>query len=261
MERPLKQRLIGAAVLVAVVVLVLPELLSGRREVVTLEPTRDDSGVPLRAHEFALGDTPTAEEQAGAADELQPDPETVPPEAELQAGPDPQAPAQPPAQPQTPPSGIPAVPAQTPVAVAAAAPAATPPAAAAAVSPPAKTPATVPAAAPTKAAAAPPPADKPAPKAAPKPAAAANAAPAAKAPVTLSSWVVQIGSFGTRQKAEELVAKLQRKGFRAFTLPYTSGGRTLHRVRVGPEQSRKTADEIAKRLEADGYQPHVTPQE
>ena len=123
MERPLKQRLIGAAVLVAVVVLVLPELLSGRREVVTLEPTRDDSGVPLRAHEFALGDTPTAEEQAVAADELQPDPETVPPDAELQAGPDPQAPAQPPAQPQTPPSGIPAVPAQTPVAVAAAAPA------------------------------------------------------------------------------------------------------------------------------------------
>jgi cell division septation protein DedD len=35
----------------------------------------------------------------------------------------------------------------------------------------------------------------------------------------------------------------------------------LHRVRVGPEQSRQKADQIAKRLEADGYQPHVAPQE
>jgi len=263
MERPLKQRLVGAAVLVAVVVLVLPELLSGRREVVTLEPTRDDSGVPLRAHEFALGETPTAEEQAVAADELQPDPETAPPEAVAQTpeGPQSQPGAQPQAQPPAPPSGIPAVPVQAPAAVVAAAPAAMPPAKPGAVSPPATMPATVPAAAPAKAPAAAPPADKPAPKAAPKPAAAANAAPAAKAPVTLSAWVVQIGSFGTRQKAEELVAKLQAKGFRAFTLPYTSGGRTLHRVRVGPEQSRKMADEIAKRLEADGYQPHVTPQE
>ena len=74
-------------------------------------------------------------------------------------------------------------------------------------------------------------------------------------------WAVQIGSFGTRQKADELVAKLQAKGFRAFTLPYTAAGRTLHRVRVGPEQNRQKADQIAKRLEADGYQPHVAPQE
>ena len=89
-----------------------------------------------------------------------------------------------------------------------------------------------------------------------------SANPAAVAPVvSLSGWVVQIGSFGTQQKADELVAKLQAKGFRAFTLAYTASGRTLHRVRVGPEQSRQKADQIAKRLEADGYQPHVAPQE
>ena len=243
MERPLKQRLIGATILVVVAVVVLPGLLSGRRDVVTLEPTRDDSGVPLRAHEFSLGETPTAEEQAVAADELQPDP--VPGEAA--AAPEP--------LPMTPPSGVPtaAAPATTPAAV----PTATAPAPAAAalinrpVSPPAAAPAAVT-----------PPASKPLPVAvaATKPAAKPASAPVAPA-VNLSGWVVQIGSFGTRQKADELVAKLQAKGFRAFTLPYTAAGRTLHRVRVGPEQSRQSADQIAKRLEADGYQPHVAPQE
>ncbi len=243
MERPLKQRLIGATILVVVAVVVLPGLLSGRREVVTLEPTRDDSGVPLRAHEFSLGETPTAEEQAVAADELQPDP--MP--GETAAAPEP--------LPMTPPSGVPA--AAAPATAPAAVPTATAPAPAAAalinrpVSPPAAAPAAVT-----------PPASKPlpVPVAATKPAAKPAPAPVAPA-VNLSGWVVQIGSFGTRQKADELVAKLQAKGFRAFTLPYTAAGRTLHRVRVGPEQSRQSADQIAKRLEADGYQPHVAPQE
>ncbi len=217
MERPLKQRLIGATILVAIAVAVLPGLLSGRREVVTLEPTRDDSGMPLRAHEFSLGETLTAEEQAVAADELQPDP--VPVEAVVAPEP----------LPLTPPPGVPAT------------------AAPAAANKPAAAPALV-VAPPVKAAAV--------------PAATTPVKPAAAAPVvSLSGWVVQIGSFGTRQKADELVAKLQAKGFRAFTLAYTAAGRTLHRVRVGPEQNRQKAEQIAKRLEADGYQPQVAPQE
>lgn len=217
MERPIKQRLIGATILVAIAVAVLPGLLSGRREVVTLEPTRDDSGMPLRAHEFSLGETLTAEEQAVAADELQPDP--VPVEAVVAPEP----------LPLTPPPGVPAT------------------AAPAAANKPAAAPALV-VAPPVKAAAV--------------PAATTPVKPAAAAPVvSLSGWVVQIGSFGTRQKADELVAKLQAKGFRAFTLAYTAAGRTLHRVRVGPEQNRQKAEQIAKRLEADGYQPQVAPQE
>ena len=217
MERPLKQRLIGATILVAIAVAVLPGLLSGRREVATLEPTRDDSGMPLRAHEFSLGETLTAEEQAVAADELQPDP--VPVEAVVAPEP----------LPLTPPPGVPAT------------------AAPAAANKPAAAPALV-VAPPVKAAAV--------------PAATTPVKPAAAAPVvSLSGWVVQIGSFGTRQKADELVAKLQAKGFRAFTLAYTAAGRTLHRVRVGPEQNRQKAEQIAKRLEADGYQPQVAPQE
>jgi len=248
MERPLKQRLIGATILVVIAVVVLPGLLSGRRDTVTLEPTRDDTGVPLRAHEFSLGDTPTAEEQAVAADKLQPDP--VP--GEVAAAPEP--------LPMTPPSGVPAAAtasasAPAPANVPAAAPAATMPAPAAQINRPLSPPMAAPVAVT-------PPASKPAPVPAGATKPAAKPAPTPVAPaVSLSGWVVQIGSFGTRQKADELVAKLQGKGFRAFTLPYTAAGRTLHRVRVGPEQNRQKADQIAKRLEADGYQPHVAPQE
>ena len=256
MERPLKQRLIGATILVIVAVVVLPGLLSGRREVVTLEPTRDESGVPLLAHEFSLGETLTAEEQAVAADELQPDPL---PSAAV-AAPEP--------LPMTPPSGVPAnmpaaaARATAPAVAPAVVPAATVPAAAASMPPP---PASkllpVPAAA-AKPTTAPTLAAAPPVKTVATPAAQPPAKPAAVKPVvSLSGWIVQIGSFGTQQKAEELVAKLQGKGFRAFTLAYTASGRTLHRVRVGPEQSRQKADQIAKRLEADGYQPHVAPQE
>ena len=253
MERPLKQRLIGATILVAVAVLVLPGLLSGRREVVTLEPTRDDSGMPLRAHEFSLGETLTAEEQAVAADELQPDP--VPVEAVVAPEP----------LPITPPSGIAAAaaPATVPAATLPTAP--TPAPTNRPMSPPAAAPASkpspVPAAA-NKPAAAPALVIAPPVKAAAVPAATSPIKPASAAPVaSLSGWVVQIGSFGTQQKADELVAKLQAKGFRAFTLAYTASGRTLHRVRVGPEQNRQKAEQIAKRLEADGYQPQVAPQE
>jgi DedD protein len=259
MERPLKQRLIGATILVVVAVVVLPGLLAGRREVVTLEPTRDDSGVPLRAHEFSMGETPTAEEQAVAADELQPDP--LP--GEVAAAPEP--------LPMTPPSGVPvaAAPAVAPAATLppTTLPAAPPPVAAPPANNPVPAAATKPVTAPAKAAAPPavvtPPVVTPvtAPVKAPVKAPAKLAVAPASPVVNLSGWVVQIGSFGTRQKADELVAKLQAKGFRAFTLPYTAAGRTLHRVRVGPEQNRQKADQIAKRLEADGYQPHVAPQE
>ena len=251
MERPLKERLVGAGVLVLVVVLVLPELLSGRHDSVSASATRDDEGVPLRAHEFVMGDAPTPEEQAVEADTLQPDPTG----GEM-AG---------------------ALPADETVPEAPAVAAAVPPAAAPVAAPPAATqsPTQSPKQTATQAAtqAAPPPSapapatPKPAPAVLPKspppavPKSAPEAAPPAATPSHLGAWVVQIGSFGTAQKAEQLVSDLRSRGFRAFTLPYTANGRTLHRVRVGPEQNRKVADDIARRLGDLGYTPHVAPQE
>jgi len=43
----------------------------------------------------------------------------------------------------------------------------------------------------------------------------------------------------------------------AFLLEYRASGKVLYRVRVGPEQDRARAEEIAARLAKDGFQPVV----
>ena len=40
-------------------------------------------------------------------------------------------------------------------------------------------------------------------------------------------------------------------------LEYRASGQVLYRVRVGPEQDRKRAEEIAARLAKDGFEPVV----
>lgn len=224
MERALKERLVGAAVLVAVVVLVLPEMLTGQVGTAPPRSTRDADGLPLHTHEFTLGEVPTADELAVAQDALQPEPAPVitpviTPVTTPVTTPEP--------LPQSaPPTSAPSLAAS--LAVVTVAPAA----------PAAKTVVTRPAAVTRQPA-------------------AVTSQPAAGA---LGGWVVQIGSFSTQQKAEQFVAALRGKGYRAFTLPYTANGRTLHRVRVGPEQERTAVDELARRLRADGYQGSVAPQ-
>jgi DedD protein len=68
---------------------------------------------------------------------------------------------------------------------------------------------------------------------------------------------VQLGAFSNRAKAEELVAELKKRRYAAFILEYRATGQVLYRVRVGPEQERSRAEEIAARLAKDGFQPVV----
>jgi DedD protein len=53
------------------------------------------------------------------------------------------------------------------------------------------------------------------------------------------------------------VAELQKRRYSAFILEYRASGQVLYRVRVGPEQDRARAEEIAARLAKDGFQPVV----
>jgi DedD protein len=68
---------------------------------------------------------------------------------------------------------------------------------------------------------------------------------------------VQLGAYASREKAEQFVADLRKRGFAAFVLEYRASGKVLYRVRVGPEQERARAEEIAARLAKDGYQTVV----
>lgn len=210
MEEPLKARLIGAAVLVTVAVLLIPELLSGRK---AAEPAVEEGpgqrgtrtftielgqgpGQTTRTAPAATTPAPAAAEETPAATGGQPAP-TVEQKPEAETPVEPAAVA---AQDQ---------------------PVAQPPA--------------------------PPPEQTAAAKPDPKPGPAAQ--PAATAG---GAWAVQVGAFGSLETARGMVRDLTGAGYRAYISPVTRGGKTLHRVRVGPEAERASAEQIAKRLTARG---------
>jgi DedD protein len=198
MDESLKARLIGAAVLVAVAVLVIPELLTGRK---TAEPQPLDPAAARGTRTFTIelngGNTagdqqlpPVAEAPASAPVAVADRPAAEPPVApQDQPAPEPVAPPTPPAVAQAPPA--------TPV------------------SPPVGT--------------------------APAPAAAKR-----------GGWAVQVGAFGSVAAAQRLVRDLEGAGYRAFISPVTRAGKTLHRVRVGPEAGRDDANRLAERLKGRG---------
>lgn len=111
MEGPLKERLTGALIVVAVLVIVVPEMLSGPGR--SLAPdTSADAGPPVRTYSLELGTTaaPLTQDQSALT------PQSTEPPAPPEADPEP-APAAPVAQPPTPqvadvkPAAAPAAPA------------------------------------------------------------------------------------------------------------------------------------------------------
>ncbi len=70
--------------------------------------------------------------------------------------------------------------------------------------------------------------------------------PELSAPVTTPSdplvrWVVQVGSFSSSANAEKLVARLRQDGLSAFSEEVSSGASRIHRVRIGPFLQRDEA--------------------
>lgn len=188
MEIRVRERLVGALVLVAIVVLLVPSILKGRAP-----PSQSTPDQPTKRVEVPV----EPEAKAPADDVLVPEPEL------------PDAP---------PPIAVP--PPQDSVPAKAGLP-------------------------PERPAEKPPEATKPA-----KP-------PVATGPSEAPAWAVQLGAFSNRAKAEQLVAELRKRGYAAFVLEYRVTGQVLYRVRVGPEQDRERAAEIAARLAKDGFQPVV----
>ncbi len=217
MEDALKARLIGATVLVALAVLLIPELLSGRKpsESVTAQA---EAGRGTRTFTIELGGTsgtPVMTQVArspasSAASAPMPTPRS---EASQVAGEATAAVAAPPAagssdgkmtepQPQPQPASA------TPVA-----------------------------------------APEPRPEAVTRP--APESAPAQVIPAR-GGWAVQVGAFGSAEAANKLVRQLQSADFAAYVAPVSRSGKTLHRVRVGPVTQREGAEALVPALKARG---------
>ena len=76
---------------------------------------------------------------------------------------------------------------------------------------------------------------------------------------TTGMWAVQLGSFSTQANADRLAAELRQQGFAAFLSRLETPDGELHRVRVGPQRDRDGAEAMAARLERAGQKGQVVP--
>ncbi len=99
----------------------------------------------------------------------------------------------------------------------------------------------------------------------PQPIASASSKDAAPSPVNNDSkaatevdrYVLQVGSFQDASEAEQMKAQLAMIGFTASVQTVTVDGKSWHRIRVGPFEGARQADEMRRRLVDNQYQPLV----
>jgi DedD protein len=215
----LKERLTGAAILVVVVVLLVPELFHGRPSTET-GVAAAAAGPPVRSVTIDLGD-------AGATRPLT---ENAPPAAPAAL------PGAAPATSTSAPTSAPPAREVTPAAPPAGPSVATPKSAAPAPSTHATSSAAAPAAARTQSA-------------------AASASPATHGGAVKSGWTVQVGSFARREFADRMVKDAASKGFTVEVAGPDDRG--LYRVRSPPRADRASAMALKQKMQASGFKPIV----
>jgi DedD protein len=76
---------------------------------------------------------------------------------------------------------------------------------------------------------------------------------------TTGMWAVQLGSFSNKDNAEKLAADLRKQGYAAFLSQLKIDSGQLHRVRIGPQKDRESAEAMAARLLKVGHKGQVLP--
>ncbi len=230
MDRPVKERLVGAAILMLLAVLIVPELLSGPKHQTTLPPQQANPAEPTRNVTVDLSTS-----KASAAEP--PDSAAAPPvdgalpsaasairQPESSRPSEPSAPASPPHSASAP--TVTTLQAQQPPATAALENTDSAPNSA-----------------------------------------ESTARPAASRSATLHDearpgtahprWAAQVGSFASRANAEKLQRLLKAQSFSAYIVPSGTGKSLLYRVRVGPMADRAAAEKAIARLRQEGHAASV----
>lgn len=214
MEKHVKERLVGAAVLMAAAIIIIPEMLSGPDRNTDESGQRTGAETSLKTYTIDLNQPPGSSVAAKAVDDRAPPPEQVAPQSASGDAETPRSTNQ--AKPE-------AEDAQKPASDAPSSPAPTVAAAPRIESP---SPARMTAQSQTPALASRP-----------------------SAP-TSGAWAVQLGSFAKQATAERFANELRGEGHSAFVMPVRSGAATLYRVRVGPMPDRAAAEAALRTLKA-----------
>jgi DedD protein len=77
--------------------------------------------------------------------------------------------------------------------------------------------------------------------------------PAATRTAPSKGWAVQLGVFASRDNADRLSKQLKGKGYPVTVNEISGNGKRLWRVRVGPEAGRPAADALRAKLRAEGH--------
>jgi DedD protein len=216
-ERIVKERLVGAAVLMAAAIILIPEMLSGPDRGSHAEPAaqaRNDA--PIKTYTIDLSHSPSAQPTPAVVENRAPPPEE-PPAAQSPSppSPEPQPAAGDQAKPDVPQRSVATTPPPEPVRSEPAKPV---------VEPPTSTPA----------------------RTAARPLASNAGAP------TSGGWAVQVGSFSKEETAERVAKQLRDQGQSAFVMPVKSGSATLYRVRIGPMKDRASAEAALRTVKSAG---------
>lgn len=83
------------------------------------------------------------------------------------------------------------------------------------------------------------------------PAASNQAEPVARA------WIVQAGSFTDENNAKQLHTRIAQKGFASLLVKLELEGKTIYKVRLGPFEEERAAQEMAQQLSGAGFQCKV----
>jgi DedD protein len=227
MDRRVKERLVGATILVALIVLIVPELLSGpKRRVMAPAPVVAgpeeavrNVTVDLTTSKATQEDESAAPSAAGPAPAETPSAATAPTSGEEgRAGPEHGA-------------GDPRAAAPPTVTTLKAQPAA-PSMLENEVSPPKST------------------------AVVPRSGAAREPAPAT---VSHHGWAVQLGSFASRANAETLVHRLKAQDSSVYVSSSGKGAALRYRVRIGPLADRGSAERVQLKLKKEGLQASLVP--
>jgi DedD protein len=219
MDRRVKERLVGASILVVLIVLIVPELLSGPPGPA---PAAVGPRLPASAPAEAVRNV-----TVDLATSKAPEPDTPAAEAAASSAPPPEAHS---AEAASAGSGADA---NTDTGVQAAPPADAP----TAISPRADA-GSLETAAPA-----------PISSSAMKPTIAAKPA---KPAIAGRAWAVQLGSFASHANADKLVRQVKAQGYSVYIVPGGSGASLRYRVRIGPMADRGTATQAIAKLKSTG---------
>lgn len=86
---------------------------------------------------------------------------------------------------------------------------------------------------------------------------ASAAAPAAAAGADAYVYFVQAGAFTRPEEAEAQKAKLAIQGFTAKVMEREQNGRTVYRVRLGPNDTREAAEDLQRKIEGAGFEANL----